>query len=290
MPGAAPMTGIRRARLVAGAALLWCLPALPASAADAPEKIAPATAKSAAALCALIGAAAETHGVPKPFFARLIWKESRFDIGAVSPVGAQGVAQFMPYTAKERGLDNPFDPLQAIPASAAFLAELKDTFGNFGLAAAAYNSGPDRVSRWLARGGRLPAETEDYVYSITARSADWFRAEGREVEAHPLDKALSFQEGCQKLPVMATRATPRPPWGAVVAGGRTYRAASVAFQRARAQARGRIDAGKLRIVKRGRRGAGPTYLAMLSASSRREARALCLKMRRAGVPCRVQRN
>jgi len=52
------------------------------------------------------------------FFARLIWKESRFDIKAVSPAGAQGVAQFMPATAKRRGLADPFDPEQAIPASA----------------------------------------------------------------------------------------------------------------------------------------------------------------------------
>ena len=91
----------------------------------------------AAGICRLIEAAAEKFGLPKPFFARLIWKESRFDIKAVSPVGAQGVAQFMPATAKIRGLADPFDPEQAIPASASYLAELKAAYGNFGLAAAA---------------------------------------------------------------------------------------------------------------------------------------------------------
>jgi soluble lytic murein transglycosylase-like protein len=70
---------------------------------------------TAEALCVLIEKAAEDHGLPKPFFARLIWKESRFDIRAVSPVGAQGVAQFMPATAKRRSLKHPFDPVQAIP-------------------------------------------------------------------------------------------------------------------------------------------------------------------------------
>ena len=45
----------------------------------------------------------------------------------------------MPATAKRRSLKDPFDPVQAIPASAAYLAELSRVFGNFGLAAAAYN-------------------------------------------------------------------------------------------------------------------------------------------------------
>ncbi|MEM9370297.1 MAG: lytic transglycosylase domain-containing protein, partial [Pseudomonadota bacterium] len=99
-------------------------------------------------ICDTIKSAADRNGLPRPFFARLIWKESRFDIKAVSPVGAQGIAQFMPATAKERGLANPFDPAQAIPASAHYLADLKEAFGNWGLAAAAYNGGPDRVSRF----------------------------------------------------------------------------------------------------------------------------------------------
>src|SRR5699024_2330005 len=101
-------------------------------------------------LCALIDAAAGAHALPPAFLARLIWKESRFDIRALSPVGAQGIAQFMPGTARLRGLEDPWDPREAIPASAHFLADLRARFGNLGLAAAAYNGGPDRVARWLA--------------------------------------------------------------------------------------------------------------------------------------------
>ncbi|TIS61039.1 MAG: lytic transglycosylase domain-containing protein, partial [Mesorhizobium sp.] len=69
-------------------------------------------------VCDLIETQAEQNGLPKDFFARLIWKESRFDPNAVSPVGAEGIAQFMPGTAKLRGLADPFDIGQAIPASA----------------------------------------------------------------------------------------------------------------------------------------------------------------------------
>ena len=64
-------------------------------------------------VCDLIEAHADQNGLPKDFFARLIWKESRFDPNAVSPVGAEGIAQFMPGTAKMRGLANSFDIEQA---------------------------------------------------------------------------------------------------------------------------------------------------------------------------------
>ncbi len=97
-------------------------------------------------LCGLIEAAAGMHDLPASFFTRLIWRESGFRISAVSPKGAQGIAQFMPATAAERGLTDPFDPKQAIPASANLLRQLTNEFGNLGLAAAAYNSGRRRVS------------------------------------------------------------------------------------------------------------------------------------------------
>ena len=138
----------------------------------------PAAAKAERAveqLCELMTAAADQYGVPREFFIRLIWKESRFNPGAVSPVGAQGIAQFMPQTARIRGLKDPFDPVQALPASASFLADLEARFGSWGLAAAGYNGGPNRVPRFLAGTGGMPYETRDYVFSITGRSVEYYR-------------------------------------------------------------------------------------------------------------------
>ena len=83
------------------------------------------------ALCRLIEASAKERDLPVSFFTRLIWQESGFRTTAISPVGAQGVAQFMPATAQERGLVDPFDPEQAIPAAASFLAELAARFLNY---------------------------------------------------------------------------------------------------------------------------------------------------------------
>jgi hypothetical protein len=76
-------------------------------------------------MCLMIEAAARAHDLPVEFFARVIWQESRFQPGAVGPRtrsgdSAQGIAQFMPRTAAERGLLDPFDPVQALPKSAEF--------------------------------------------------------------------------------------------------------------------------------------------------------------------------
>ena len=150
---------------------LWLALLAPAAPAAAQE---PPSSGIDAALCRLIDAAATGHGVPPGFLTRLIFQESSFRPAVTSPAGAQGVAQFMPGTARERGLADPFDPEQAIPKAAQLLADLKTRFGNWGLAAAAYNGGPTRVAGWFSGRGGLPFETETYVLAITGAAAeDW---------------------------------------------------------------------------------------------------------------------
>jgi len=105
----------RRLRLAASA-VLALLQFAPAAFADPPgRQKRPVTVGR---ICHLIEVHADRHGLPRDFFARLIWKESRFDPDAVSPAGAEGIAQFMPGTAELRGLVDPFDVESAIPASA----------------------------------------------------------------------------------------------------------------------------------------------------------------------------
>lgn len=138
---------------------------------------------SLAEVCETLAASAQAHGLPVPFFARLIWQESRFDHRAVSPAGARGVAQFMPKVAAELGLEDPFDPIAALPVSARFLQSHYRTFGNLGLAAAAYNAGPRRVLDWLARRGKLPDETRKYVLNITGQPAEkWIQEKPLDLE------------------------------------------------------------------------------------------------------------
>jgi hypothetical protein len=126
------------------------------------------------ALCRQIEAVALKAHLPPAFLARLLWQESSFRADVVSPAGALGIAQFMPATAQDRGLDDPFDPVRSIETSASLLGDLTRRFGNLGLAAAAYNGGPARVSGWLKGQRSLAAETQAYVQRVTGRPVeDW---------------------------------------------------------------------------------------------------------------------
>ena len=134
--------------------------------------------------CDALREAAESSDIPVAFFARLLWQESRFQSFEVSRVGAKGVAQFMPATAAEVGLDDPFDPFKAMPASARFLRKLHNEFGNLGLAAAAYNAGSGRIQKWLSGRSTLPRETRDYVRIITGNNAENWLEESRTLSLH----------------------------------------------------------------------------------------------------------
>jgi soluble lytic murein transglycosylase-like protein len=131
-------------------------------------------------ICSAIVSAARGNGLPVPFFANLIWQESNFHLGEISDAGALGVAQFIPETANEHGLINPFEPIHAIYTAGKFLRRLQDQYRNLGATAAAYNAGPGRVNEWLAKRRGLPAETRAYVKIITGHRADqWASAEAR---------------------------------------------------------------------------------------------------------------
>jgi hypothetical protein len=166
-------------------------------------------------LCSTAVSAAADNRLPPRFFANLIQQESGFKPHVVSSAGAQGIAQFMPRVAAEQGLNNPFDPVQALRASAKFVASLVERFGNVGLAAAAYNAGSQRVSNWLARRGKLPAETRHYVRSITGRPAEkWVRVAARadvKLPPHAQCPGLSIATASAPFRIkVAARARVRP--------------------------------------------------------------------------------
>ncbi|MDV2984838.1 UNVERIFIED_CONTAM: lytic transglycosylase domain-containing protein [Methylobacteriaceae bacterium AG10] len=270
------------------------------------------------ALCRLIEESARARSLPVPFLTRLIWRESSFRVGVVSPAGAQGVAQFMPGTARDRGLGDPFDPEQAIPHAAHFLSDLKRQFGNLGLAAAAYNGGPGRVSAWLAGSGGLPAETRAYVIAITGRPAEDWRPNatvempegsdpaGKKAEAKPEDKPPPPEAETQtclqvtaalRIPsrgdrfALAIEGGPAAPWGVQLAGNFSKSLALASFQRARArytsvigEVRPMIIGTRLRF-----RGTRTFYRVRIPAESRAAADGLCQKIRGVGGACIVLR-
>jgi soluble lytic murein transglycosylase-like protein len=247
-------------------------------------------------ICDLIYVHAKVSRIPEDFFARLIWKESRFDPGAVSPAGAEGIAQFMPGTAKMRGLTDSFDPHLAIPASAKYLGEMKARFGNLGLAAAAYNSGESRVSRWLANGGFLPLETENYVLDIMGEPADAFTDRAYAGKVQPLDAGKTFDAACRAMPATMSATIPMAsvhtkPWGVQVAGNFRRDAAVRQYQRVKARV-SPLLAGYEPVVSRvrspiGRRG---VYAVRIGVDDRANADIICQQLRGAGGSCVVMRN
>jgi soluble lytic murein transglycosylase-like protein len=119
-----------------------------------------------------IAQAAATYGLPAGLLDKLLYQESHYrsDIvsgATVSPAGAKGIAQFMPATAAQFGI-NPLDPSQAIPAAAQYLAQLYIEFGSWDDAVAAYNWGPGNVQNFINGSiTTVPTETQNYVAAIT---------------------------------------------------------------------------------------------------------------------------
>jgi Transglycosylase SLT domain/SPOR domain len=266
-------------------------------AAKAEPQVAPPAVEAAALvprICELIANEADKNGIPKEFFARLIWKESRFDVRAVSPVGAEGIAQFMPATAKFRGLKDSFDLEQALPASAAYLAELTRVHGNLGLAAAAYNAGEGRLGQWM-NGGFLPIETENYVFDVLGEPAEVFLSRDHKTKIKPLDDKLSFSEACLKLPVILSRSvsmaqTLRKPWFIQVAGGFKQGPVAKKWARLKPKLSGIIGNNPVALSRSrsplGRRG---IYTVRIGADSRNEADNICGAITRSGSACVVKK-
>jgi hypothetical protein len=298
--------------------------------APAPSPPAPGARES---VCLMIESAARENALPVDFFARIIWQESRFRPDVVGPVTrsgqrAEGIAQFMPGTAAERGLLDPFDPVEALPKSAAFLAELRSQLGNLGLAAAAYNAGPQRVRDFLLGNRALPAETRKYVLAVTGREIDdWAkdakggpknesnRNESNKIEGRKKQDEESIgrtgvtpppASTCDDLVALLKQA-PNPfveelqqrinrvassPWGVELSAGFSHdRVLGVyaGLLRRFGEILSGHDPSILASTFRSR-GSRLFYQVRVGAQTRESANSLCTQIRRAGGACLVLRN
>jgi len=254
-------------------------------------------------ICRTLAQAASDNELPEEFLTRLIWQESRFDPAAISPAGAQGIAQFMPQTAALRGLANAFEPLQALRESASYLRELRTTFrGNLGLAAAAYNAGPGPVEAWLAdRRRSLPFETQAYVRIVTGYAAEAWAAQPPPQFASSNTPPSNTQTGARCVEIaklMIDRVRPRidltsspawGPWGVQLAGNWSEGGVLAAYERLRRKY-GAVLGDRLPLVLDGRRRGAANFIVRVSEQSRTDANALCAKLRAAGGDCIVLRN
>jgi soluble lytic murein transglycosylase-like protein len=110
-------------------------------------------------------------GIPPTLFVRQMQEESGFEPSAESPAGAEGIAQFMPATASELGID-PWNPVQSLHAAAQLMASYSHHYGSYSAALAAYNCGSGCLDGATSRCGTrwiqcLPAQTQIYIRIIT---------------------------------------------------------------------------------------------------------------------------
>ena len=275
---------------------------------QAPAEQTPPAPGSRDSICLMIELAARANDLPVDYFARVIWQESRFQPDVVGPrtrsgQRAQGIAQFMPGTAAERRLLDPFDPVEALPKSAEFLAELRGQFGNLGLAAAAYNAGPQRLRDFLAGTRALPAETRNYVLAITGRAVeDWTKAAAATGPAQAQPAVTS----CHDLTALLGQApnafveelqgrvnlVAASPWGVELGAGFSRERVLTAYA-GLLKRFGEILSGHDPSILAGifrNRGSRPFYQVRIGAQTRESANGLCTRIMRAGGACLVLRN
>ena len=270
------------------------------------------TSEAQQSMCLLLESAARANDLPVEFFARVIWQESRFRPDAVGPLTrsgkrALGIAQFMPGTAAERNLLDPLNPIEALPKSAEFLRDLRQQFGNLGLAAAAYNAGPRRVREWMAGAGPMPSETRGYVQAITGASVEqWAKggdADPKQKNGATCDQLMALLKRAPNTFVAALQQRivtgAMAPWGAIVGADKSRSTACCFAMPSCRSATRRYWLGatlfcsnaaeaRCRVIKSGselRRARPPTIFA--AAFTKRAAIAWCCAIRGVDRPLRL---
>lgn len=251
--------------------------------------------------CQAIEAFAKDSELDPGFFARLIWQESRFDPNALSHANARGIAQFIPSTAKIRGLRDPYNPAQALEYSAEYLGDMTKRFGNHGLAAIGYNGGERRANGLMAGTGGLAKETVNYVKIITGLPAEIWAHNPPETHDYRLQKDKPFQQAChelarkRKLSKYPPIEPPKPKlkkWGVQMAFGVTKKRALAQYNQRVKRCSAVIKGQKPDLVWQKSRASpkGGYFMARLGRDSRNGAWELCKRLKARGCICAVYRN
>jgi hypothetical protein len=248
-------------------------------------------------LCSALETLSKRHNLDVHFFARLIWQESRFNPNARSPANAQGIAQFIPSTAKIRGLVDPWNPAQALDESARYLGQLVTDLGNEGLAAVAYNGGETRAANFIADTAGLPSETWNYVQIITNLNAKVWRDTPPTAKDFRLSANKDFIPACLDLAKdrIYTKYKSQPqfkPWGVQMAAGATKSAARASYNRRSASCKALLRRKQVSYVRKksAARGGKRMYNARIGFDNRGAANGFCTKLKRAKCSCIVLKN
>lgn len=250
--------------------------------------------------CNAIEVFSKRHGLNTGFFARLIWQESRFDPNALSHANARGIAQFIPSTARLRGLKDPYNPADALDHSAQYLAEMAKRYGNEGMAAIGYNGGERRAEGFLEGKGLAP-ETVNYVPIITGLTAEQWRDTPPKAHDFKLAPDKSFYQACSDMarnrkltPIKRVKPAPPPikPWGVQLGFGTSKKSAQAKVRKLTARCRGLVTREKLDLIYVKNRVSGKNgyFFARIGRNSRKAAQKLCSSLKRQICACLIVQN
>lgn len=250
--------------------------------------------------CNAIEVFSKRHDLDTGFFARLIWQESRFDPNALSHANARGIAQFIPSTARLRGLKDPYNPADALEHSAQYLAEMAKKYGNEGMAAIGYNGGERRAEGFLEGKGLAP-ETVNYVPIITGLTAEQWRDAAPKSHDFRLTPDKNFQAACTEMarkrrltPIKRAKPLPPPvkPWGVQLGFGTSKNAATSKVKSQTRACRRQVQREKLDLIYVKNRVSGKKgyFFARIGRNTRQNATKLCSTLKRQGCACLVVQN
>ena len=250
--------------------------------------------------CNAIEVFSKRHGLDTGFFARLIWQESRFDPNALSHANARGIAQFIPSTARLRGLKDPYNPADALEHSAQYLAEMVQRHGNEGMAAIGYNGGEGSAEGFLEGKGLAP-ETVNYVPIITGLTAEQWRDTPPKDPDFRLDPGKSFYAACSEMarkrkltPIKRVAPPPPPlkPWGVQLGFGTSEKSAKAKIANQTRSCSGKVKGEKLDLIYVKNRVSGKKgyYFGCIGRNTRDAAQRLCSDLKRQLCSCLVVEN
>ena len=250
--------------------------------------------------CNAIEVFSKRHGLNTAFFARLIWQESRFDPNALSPANARGIAQFIPSTARFRGLKDHYNPADELEYSAQYLAEMSKKYGNEGMAAIGYNGGEGRAEGFL-EGKGLASETVNYVPIITGLTAEQWRDAPPTNHDFSLAPDKTFHAACTEMAVkrrltpMKRAKPPLPPfkpWGAQLGFGTSKKSALAKVRNQTRSCSGEAGREKIDLIYVKNRVTGKKgYLfARIDRNNRQSAQTLCSSLKRQCCACLLVQN
>jgi SPOR domain/Transglycosylase SLT domain len=188
-------------------------------------------------------------------------------------------------------------------ARSSYLRDLSKRFGNLGLAAAAYNAGPQRVQDWLSARLGLPNETRRYVQIVTRHSAEeWTGGTTRASLSLPepvpctdVVKSVNYRttaksEGALETASRINTVQAKPGWGVQLVGSSSQSSALASFQQLQKAYKNFLEARQPLVIQSRVGTSGFWYRVRVATDSRIEAERLCSGLRAAGGGCLVQRN